>query len=327
MGCILFELVIDKPAFGDEIQLRKYSTSRIRPEIPVAEVHEVWNTELKDDILALLEINPNDRPTSHRCKIRFTVNRTISVGDSFLERKQYDKAIEVYKSALGSHPDMQKVVYKRLGDCYRAAANYEAAAENYMKGTGAILSDRSVSDNLEDALSAGEMGSGLTIETYKLAIKMDPNNAVLWRLAGDAYLIDRQYNGAITMYRKALKKGSVEYSVYEKLGIAYSATGDLDRSLKAYNVAIKKNPMPSPVLFEARNHAAEKRTKAMDSTTRKMKMKRLVSLATGKGRGGGVSSGEESDYDTQFTDTDDEIPENFTVLRMASTMKRIVEGS
>jgi tetratricopeptide (TPR) repeat protein len=315
MGCILYELASGgKKAFALETDLAAYAESQTEHDILLDNLHESWRADLSHIILGMLEIDSTKRPSAHDGQVVFAVNRKISVGDWLQQRKQYDEAIKVYKSAIGYSTKRDAIIWKRLGDVSKAKDDFPEAVQSYHKAVTAGFP--------RPALLAHDLGTALSdhtdlaVETYKLAIKMDPSNALLWKLAGDAYLSQSQYEGAIKMYRKAIKRGLSEPSVLGNLGRAYFATGDVDRAIKAYNAAMKKSPIPSLALLEARTaaYAAKEKISLTLPKTKKARFRRWFSSGSFSVTGKQIRQvdGENTprssiDYDTQFTDTDDEL--------------------
>jgi tetratricopeptide (TPR) repeat protein len=314
MGCILFELAAGKRVFQSQIQYQEYITSESRIAAMIDDVHGSWRHELSHLIVSMLETTTYKRPAARDLRIASAANLAISVGDMYQTSGKSSKAIEVYQTALGLGFDIDPVIWRRLGDSYKTLDKYKDAIEAYAKAVGPPggLPSSTIRDDLSDALSAGSH-QGLAVETYKLAIKMDPSNSVLWALAGDAYLSDKDYESAIKMYRKAIKRGLSDAVVLAKLAAAYSKIEDYDRAIKAYNAAVNVCPVASPDLLAARTRAYAAKEKASTNLRygRRARIRKWFAMATGKSSrrdGVGAATNEASGYDTQFSDTDDEGP-------------------
>jgi lipoprotein NlpI len=95
------------------------------------------------------------------------------------------------------------------------------------------------------------MGRGVpTPSDIDKAIESDPNNADLYNIRGNKYLISKQYNKAILDFNKAIQINPNYKEPYNGLGIAYRNMNDFERAIENYTKALTIDPS----YFEAYNN-------------------------------------------------------------------------
>ena len=80
------------------------------------------------------------------------------------------------------------------------------------------------------------------IESYKQAIKIDPNDATNYSLSGDAYIELGMYEEAIDACIQAIRIDPDFGAAHLILGVAYSESGMYKEAIKSYKQAIEINP-------------------------------------------------------------------------------------
>ena len=82
-----------------------------------------------------------------------------------------------------------------------------------------------------------------TIETLKDALKLDPENPVIYTDIGVVLLVKKDYEEAVGAFKKAIELGSEDLDlVYDKLGYALDRLGDTDGAINAYSKSLEIAP-------------------------------------------------------------------------------------
>ncbi len=79
-------------------------------------------------------------------------------------------------------------------------------------------------------------------EALKAALGFEPNNPDVLNRLGRVYLLERNYEKAISILRTAVARRSNFADAYYNLGDVYMAQGDLNSAMKNYKTAIQINP-------------------------------------------------------------------------------------
>jgi tetratricopeptide (TPR) repeat protein len=244
IGCILFELVTNgNKAFANDFYIHEYTARSSQLKISFVNIDDSWKHELESVIHKMLAVDRTDRPSAVHLRSQFSRNRSISLGNLFMDNKDYPTAITAYQLAI-QEGSVDASVRKRLGDAYRATgfykeaiAAYSSAVEGGFNGNGVLLALGHVQCANHEYANA--------ITTYKEALNKDPSSPVLLMHIGDAYFSVAKYQDAIHSFKKALKKAR-NASILERLGNAYFDKGDLDKALNTYQEAVKIIPAGSP---------------------------------------------------------------------------------
>lgn len=82
------------------------------------------------------------------------------------------------------------------------------------------------------------------------AIKSEPNNADLYNIRGNNYLISKNYDKAVQDFTKATQINPYYKEPYNGLGVAYRNINRFDKAIENYSKAISLDPS----YFEAYNN-------------------------------------------------------------------------
>ena len=80
------------------------------------------------------------------------------------------------------------------------------------------------------------------IETYTLAIELNPNDYALYNNRGAAYHADGDLQKAIADYTKAAELNPYHFSAYNNRGAAFEDIGDIERAVADYRKALELDP-------------------------------------------------------------------------------------
>ncbi len=131
------------------------------------------------------------------------LNRMI--GDAFLERKQYDKALLYYRKELGSKSDLE--LQKIIADLSFTTESALSAKNEYLKLVKA--------------------GGGTGAEVYYRLVLL--------------YLRLKDGKSAGTYLEKATAMGDADAATWSQIALEYQNLGFTDRAIEAYRQSIKKN--------------------------------------------------------------------------------------
>lgn len=133
--------------------------------------------------------------------------------DLFMARKEYDKAVEYYSSAIKSHPVPQQNrahvagLWNKMGICYQQELKYEKARK-----------------------------------AYKRALRVKHDYAQAWNNLGTTFFLTRKPKKSIKFYRRAIKLRPLSASYHLNLGAAYFQRRKYKRAVKEYRAAIRLDP-------------------------------------------------------------------------------------
>jgi tetratricopeptide (TPR) repeat protein len=140
-------------------------------------------------------------------------------------------------SALGG----QSVQYRSpSGVVYRAQADTGPIA----RAQAALTAEPK---NVQRYINLGVAQSGArqfreAIQTFTRGLKLDPNNALLYRWRGHRYLSVRELNKAEADFRRGLKLDSTLYGIWYHLGIVRFAKGDFAGAADAFKHSQPRAP-------------------------------------------------------------------------------------
>lgn len=140
------------------------------------------------------------------------------LGKVYYYREKLDKALEYYKIAV-KKGEQEVLAYQDMGNIY-----YQQSRE--ISASGGSQAD------------AGEKMS-LSIDSYKKALEIEPNNSELHNSLGLAYYAGGQPGNAFGEYKKAVELDKNNSSAYSNLGEYYfNDKKDYQSAKDAYNAAL-----------------------------------------------------------------------------------------
>jgi tetratricopeptide (TPR) repeat protein len=153
-----------------------------------------------------------------------------NLGVVFKERKEFDRAVELFEKSLGADRNYTAVYYN-LGDVQYRLGNYENAIAYLKQALTGKLNPKLQLDIL-NKLGRTYSAMGQTekaIETFEEAVKIFPSSIVLLNNLGVQYIKNGRTNFAIEIYEKAIKIEEKAY-LYNNLALAYAQKGDKEKS-------------------------------------------------------------------------------------------------
>jgi len=122
------------------------------------------------------------------------------VGDAMMGRQRYQAAIEAYKRAPSSAPD----VWNKMGIAYQLMFNLADAARCYQASLRLDGKNSRVLNNLGTVYDA-EKEYGSAERLYRRALKFDPRSALINKNLGTNLLAQRKYKKGWEAYKTALE--------------------------------------------------------------------------------------------------------------------------
>lgn len=205
---------------------------------------------------------------------RLYSDQQITAAAKALEAKNYDKAIEILKTARdfdGKNPR----IHLLMGKAYSGKKDYNNAIDSYMK---AIRFDKNLEKEAgkdisgaycekgAEAAKKGDFNQAAT--DFKDAFEYDPELAksddpvLLFYRGLLAQHVDRKLEEAITFYTKSLKK-QPNTDVFIARATAYAEAGNFALAKSDLDDAIKKDPGKKAVVEKNIKLALEKAKKAV----------------------------------------------------------------
>jgi tetratricopeptide (TPR) repeat protein len=212
--------------------------SNLRGLMGLAEIHFQQNEPEKGVQVIAEEVQKQPQ--------RFDLKKELANAE--YRAKQYDKAIQDYQSILDRYKDTpmdQADIYGRIGMTYSTKGDIQKGIENFQKARQLVPANVSYISQLAELLDlSGKRQDALT--TYKDAIRIDPNNAVV--LNNLAYLMT-ETNGnldeALSLAQRAKQQLPNFTEVSDTIGWIYIKKNLSDSAIEIFkdlNNKVKDNP-------------------------------------------------------------------------------------
>jgi len=164
----------------------------------------------------------------------------ISVGFSFAEKNEYNKAIKSYDKALKLNPDDFYAWYYK-GNAFYKLNQYNEAIKCFNKASElnpdylyAWYYKGNTLINLKEYEEA--------IKCYNKALELDPDYLYAWYYKGYAFYKLNQYEKAIKYYNTALKLNPDYLYAWFYKGNALINLKEYEEAIKCYSTALELNP-------------------------------------------------------------------------------------
>jgi tetratricopeptide (TPR) repeat protein len=177
-------------------------------------------------------------------------------GMAFLERQEYDKAINDFTEAIRLDPNVA-IIYFNRGNAYYDQGNLDKASSDYNEairlnpnfarayvGRGDVIREQG---NLDKAIS-----------DYNEAIRLEPNYVPAYDGRGRAYGSSGNYDKAISDFTEAIRLDPNLAPAYCSRGYAYDMHGNFEKAISDYNEAIRLDPN-SALAYVGRGNAYTKK--------------------------------------------------------------------
>lgn len=196
------------------------------------------NDEIIEVCRALLRVAPHDRTTKK------------DLADALFRTGKGEEAASIYAS-LSESEDKEKS--DDAGSLKDPEANM-AVARSLMEARDFVgagkMADRALNadpNNTDYILFRASLyrasDSARIAEAYlSQNIQRNPAAAPLYVYAGDLRVEEKDYEGAIDAYNKAMEKGEKSAAVYDKLGAVQKTLGRTDAAMQSYEAALRLDP-------------------------------------------------------------------------------------
>tara|TARA_B100000780_G_scaffold230286_1_gene169999 strand:+ start:152 stop:2509 length:2358 start_codon:yes stop_codon:yes gene_type:complete len=193
-----------------------------------------------------------------------SVDKALRQAQSHIKVGQLAEAEELYKQVLSKFPKNKKAVqgYQKLkaGITSKGSSNSEPSQEqikalislynkdqfervlSQLKPLIGLFPKAIILFNIQGACNAALKKYDAALDSYKQAIKINPNYAEAYNNVGIALKNKGCLSAAIDSYKKAIKIKPDYAEAYYNMGIALEDWGDLDAAIERYQQAINLKP-------------------------------------------------------------------------------------
>jgi tetratricopeptide (TPR) repeat protein len=162
-------------------------------------------------------------------------------GLKYVDKGEWDLAIEEYSEAIAIDPEFVEAYYNR-GNAYYDKGNLDLAISDYDKAIELDPEDPSAYFNR--GMVYGFKGNlDRAINDFDKAIELDPEDADAYYNRGLAYDIMGDLDHAIVDYDKAIELSPEDPEFYNNRGNAYDNKGYFDHAISDYDKAIELDPL------------------------------------------------------------------------------------
>lgn len=192
-----------------------------------------------------------------------SVEISIDIADAYFNKKNYYKAIDIYKQQLkdcleyiieGKYNsndkiiEYEKYIKTKLSESYKFLSQIEITNKNWLQALD-NLNEATFYSN-EKSFFYNQIGICFkelyeydsAIKYLKKSIKFDPSLIENYRLIGDVYNFRSEYNNAIEYYEDYIEYVDNNASVFNMLGYLYHKTKEIKKSLLYFQLALNVKP-------------------------------------------------------------------------------------
>jgi tetratricopeptide (TPR) repeat protein len=189
---------------------------------------------------ARFEAQRVDEQARMRAKSREYALKYKARADQHYDRKEYEKAIEVYSSAIDMDPGLYSA-FNRRGNCYHMLEEYIKAREDFDRAI-AIKEDFSIAYyNKGNALRKLKLYKE-SIEEFRNAIKHNPGHSDSYINMGVSHKNLKQLNEAAECYKKALEINPQDHVGHYNLALCLIKLKKNEEALESYSNALAHDP-------------------------------------------------------------------------------------
>lgn len=161
-------------------------------------------------------------------------------GNAFLQRNQFEEAIENYRNVIDLIPDDDQA-YNSIGIAYSNIGQYEVALKYFLKSIKINPNNDKVYNNL--GITYADLKQyQKAIDNYQKAIEINPDNNAAYFNIGNAFGNLKKYEEAEKNFKKAVEIDPENYSALNNLGLAFLAVDKIDNAIEAFQKGQEINP-------------------------------------------------------------------------------------
>ncbi len=150
---------------------------------------------------------------------------------------KYDDALSMLQKAAEIQPSSLET-WRNLGEVYEVKGEHEKALQAFLRAAS-LSKATDVSAYVSVARVATRLGNDkLAIKYWEKYLELHPTDATALNDAGTLCLRNRQYDRAITLFKRAAEAAPDNPAPYYNLACVYSAVGQTDRALMYLKLAI-----------------------------------------------------------------------------------------
>ena len=172
-------------------------------------------------------------------------------GETFLELKRYNDALEVYNRAVELKPEYAEA-WIGQGNTHLGLKRYQDALEAYDKAIQLKPNYLEAWNGRGKALDYLQRYEE-AIASFDSALKIQPNNLDAWKERGNIQIKLQQYSEAIASFEKALKIQPNDFLAWHKRGIALHNLRRYQEALESYDKAVEYKPDYSEAWYQRGN--------------------------------------------------------------------------
>jgi len=187
-------------------------------------------------------------PDSHGA-IKRAAGDVLRESQEAIEKKDFDKAIELLDKTIADNPEMVPA-YVLRGFAHGAKDNLDAAIKDFSKAIDLNPEDEHIL-LVRAATYQQKKDYDRAIEDYSEVVRRNPNDSDAICSRGICKNIKGDRDGALEDFNKAVKVNPRSSGAYQLRAAAYSELGDKDKALADFEEAIKITP-DDPAIYLAR---------------------------------------------------------------------------
>ncbi|MCG2711330.1 MAG: tetratricopeptide repeat protein [Candidatus Omnitrophica bacterium] len=163
-----------------------------------------------------------------------------NLGLAYLNNREFDKALSVFKQAIDVKPDFL-VAILNVAFLHLAKNEIVKAKDIYLELLKTYPDDIRVLKNIGN-IYFGEKKLNESREIFKKVIRIKPKDIASRNRLALIHLVEGDAKSSIGELRNCLQIKSDIPAIYNNLGIAYGAMGAFKKSIQAFNTALKLSP-------------------------------------------------------------------------------------
>ncbi len=194
--------------------------------------------------LTLKKIEQSDRPMIED----ETALNLVEKANQFFSEQKYDEAITLLTQFLEKNPNVYQTSLS-IGDCYREKGEFDKALEEYNQVLEQAKNDETMGKEMTAKALAGIGECYLKKEDFETAqnyfkesIESYPENEILAYNVGEIYFSNQKIDEAIHYFELSSRIKPDWSSPYLKLGYAYLNKGDYEKAEQNFDKFLELDP-------------------------------------------------------------------------------------